>query len=114
MNYNGTARIWRDRSNIKQNILITGQPRKRFQSVWGPPTKTYSRFFRKGGAEGEASWSPFGGAGSFKVSEEGTYDLWFYQARAVTLVFHKEELLYWHWGADAPSDSGAYETQKIR
>jgi hypothetical protein len=110
LNYNATAQIYRDKSNIKQSILITGQPRKRFQSVWGPPTRTYSRFFRKGGAEG---WE-VGGIGGFKVNEEGTYDMWFYSEKKVTLVFQRDRLIYWHWGPEPPSESKTYETDKIR
>jgi hypothetical protein len=110
-NYNATARIYRDRANIRNNLLITGQPRKRFQSVWGPPTRTYSRRFDIG-SHGELSWNPFGGSGSFAARGGQTYDLWFYEKKAVTLVFNRDELVYWHWGADPPNEK-MYETDKI-
>jgi hypothetical protein len=112
-NYNATARMYRDKSNIKNNILITGQPRNRFQSVWGPPTRTYSRRFEKG-AHSEYVWTPFGGGGSFAARGGETYDLWFYEERKVTLIFdRKGELAYWHWGADSPDEKKMYETEKI-
>jgi hypothetical protein len=112
-NYNGTARIYRDHSNIKHNILITGQPQGRFQSIWGPPTRTYSRRFDTG-QHGQYAWTPFGGGGSFSARSGETYDLWFYKERGVTLVFNHENLVYWHWGTDAPEESRVFETDKIQ
>lgn len=112
LNYNATAHMYRDRSNIRNNILITGQPQKRFQSVWGPPTRTYSRRFDKG-EHGQYAWTPFGGGGSFAARGGESYDLWFYEQRQVTLVFNRAELIYWHWGADPPDDSKMFQTQKI-
>jgi hypothetical protein len=112
-NYNGTARIYRDRSNIRQNILITGQPQRKFQSIWGPPTRTYSRHFDRG-AHGEIAWTPFGGGGSIAAHGGESYDLWFYEKKQVTLVFENKELIYWHWGADPPDDSKAYQMEQIK
>src|SRR5438046_773588 len=45
--------VHRDKKNIRQNILITGQQRSVFHKVWGAPTKTYSRTFTKQGPEGQ-------------------------------------------------------------
>src|ERR1051325_7952454 len=103
--------MYRDRSNIKQGILITGQPQDRFQSIWGAPTRTYSKRFDKG-PHGEYSWQPFGGSGSFEAKGGETYDLWFYEQRKVTLVFLHESLVYWHWGAEPP-DEKLFQTDKI-
>ena len=111
-NVNGTVQLHRDRANIRQNILITGQPQRRFQSVWGAPTRTYSRRFEKG-ASSRYAWTPFGGGGSFEAQGGESYDLWFYAQKEVTLVFNRERLAYWNWGADPP-DSKMYETDKIR
>ncbi len=101
-NYNATAQMHRDKSNIKNNILITGQPRNKFQSIWGAPTKTYSLTVTREGAQGSISWGPWGGGGSFATNPGQTYDIWFYEKRAVTLIFHKEELAGWHWGSEPP------------
>jgi len=101
-----------DRSNIKHNILITGQPRNRFQSIWGPPTRTYSRRFDVG-SHAEFSANPFWAGGSFQAKGGETYDLWFYEKREVTLVFdRKGELAYWHWGPEPPSEK-LFQTDKI-
>lgn len=112
LNYNATHRMYVDRSNIKHNILITGQPRGRFQSVWGPPTQTFSRRFDIGAHGGFAN-SPFGGGGSFQAKGGETYDLWFYQERKVTLMFdHGGELVYWIWSAEPPSEK-LFQTDKV-
>jgi hypothetical protein len=111
LNYNATARMYRDRSNIKHNILISGQPQDRVQSIWGPPTRTYSKRFDKG-SHGDYAWTPFGGGGSFEAKGGETYDLWFYEQRKVTLVFLHENLIYWHWGPEAP-DEKLFQTDKI-
>jgi hypothetical protein len=111
-NYNATVAMHRDKSNIQNNILISGQPQKRFLSIWGAPTRTYSRRFDTG-THSQISWSPFGGSGSFNVRGGETYDLWFYQDKKVTLVFFKKELMYWNWGDNPPDDSGTFQTQKI-
>lgn len=101
-----------DRSNIKHNILITGQPRGRFQSVWGPPTRTYSRRFDIG-AHGGFAGTPFSAGGSFQAKGGESYDLWFYQKREVTLMFdHQGDLVYWLWSAEPPSEK-LFQTDKV-
>ena len=73
--------------------------------------KTYSRRFEKG-SNGEYAWTPFSG-GSFSARGAETYDLWFYEKRAVTLIFNRQgELVYWHRGPDPPNEK-FYETDKI-
>jgi len=112
LNYNATHHMYVDRSNIKHNILITGQPRGRFQSVWGPPTRTYSRRFDIGEHGGFAA-TPFSAGGSFQAKGGETYDLWFYQERKVTLMFdHEGELVYWLWSAEPPSEK-LFQTDKV-
>ncbi len=99
-NYNATAKMYRDRSDIKNGILITGQPMKRFRSVWGDPTKTFSRRFNTG-AEGKV-W--FGG-GSFVANGRDTYDVWFYKEKQITLIFLKKELVYWMDSTAPPTEA---------
>lgn len=97
-------RVHNDKVNISQGILATGQSRAMFRKLWGPPTKTYSQTFSRDGVEGQISWGRWGGGGSFTTHPGGTYDLWFYAEKEVTLVFDREEtLVYWHWGPDAPN-----------
>lgn len=111
-NFNGTRRIYVDMSNIKHEMLITGQPRYKFQRWWGRPTRTYSRRFDIGAHGGYAN-TPFGGGGSFQAKGGETYDLWFYQERKVTLMFdHEGDLVYWIWSAEPPSEK-LFQTDKI-
>lgn len=102
-NYNATARIYRDKSDIKDGILIAGQPMKRFRSVWGNPTKTFSRRFDTG-AKGSMAFGILGGGGSFVANNRETYDIWFYKEKETTLVFSKKELVYWSYGPNPPTD----------
>lgn len=102
LNYNATAKIYRDKSNIRNNILIAGQPMRRFQSIWGPPTRTFSRRFNTG-AKGSFSVG-FGANGSFVANSRESYDIWFYKEKETTLVFCKQELVYWAYGPNPPTE----------
>lgn len=102
-NYNATAKIHRDKSNIKNGILIAGQPMRRFQTMWGPPTRTYSRRFNTG-SKGSFVVG-FGASGSFVANSRESYDLWFYKEKETTLVFCRQELVYWSYGAEPPTDA---------
>lgn len=44
-NYNATTRMYRDKQDIQDGVLIAGQEMKRFRKAWGNPTKTFSRRF---------------------------------------------------------------------
>ncbi|HVU08071.1 MAG TPA: hypothetical protein VHG89_05965 [Verrucomicrobiae bacterium] len=110
-NYNATVKMYRDDSDIKQGVLVSGQSQKRFRSIWGLPTKTYSRRFDVG-AHGSVFMVRGIGGGSFSARSGETYDLWFYQERAVTLIFDRGELIYWIYSSQPPTDL-TFETEKI-
>ena len=111
LDYNGTRQMYLDHSNIKHDILISGQPQRKFQSIWGPPTKTYSRRFDVG-AHDSFTVTPFGGGGSFQAKGGETYDLWYYKEKKVTLFFDKGELVYWDW-SEQPPDTTIFQTDKV-
>jgi hypothetical protein len=104
LNYNATAKMYRDRSDIKKGILISGQPMRRIRSVWGDPTKTFSRRFNVG-THGSVLVGPLGGGGSFTANGRDTYNVWFYKEKQTTLIFAKEELVYWMEGPNPPTES---------
>ena len=100
LNYNATAKIYQDRSDIKKGILIAGQPMKRFRGAWGDPTKTFSRRFNTG-ARGKVSFL----GGSFVANGRDTYDVWFYKEKQMTLIFLKKELVYWMESTSPPTEA---------
>lgn len=104
LNYNATAKMYRDRSDIQKGVLIAGQPMKRFRGAWGDPTKTFSRRFNTG-AQGNVSIGIGGGVGSFVANGRDTYDVWFYKEKQITLIFLKEKLVYWMDSTTPPTEA---------
>ena len=85
-------------SNIRHNLLMTGQCQWAFLKEWGYPTKTFTQSGSEKGVE--AAWGP--GGGRFTMNPKRTYDLWFYEKRGVTLAFYRQELAGWKWDTNPP------------
>jgi hypothetical protein len=100
LNYNATAKIYQDRSDIKKGVLIAGQPMKRFRGAWGDPTKTFSRRFNTG-----LKGNFWVGGGAFVANGRDTYDVWFYKEKQMTLIFLKEKLVYWMDSTTPPTEA---------
>ena len=81
------------RQYIRDGLLVTGLNREAFLKEWGMPDKTYtipSDEF----SSFTAGWGGYGGgAGYYKGKVP--LDVWEYENKGVTLVFHGYRLIAW-------------------
>ena len=84
--------LMRDKENVRQGLLISGQDRRAFLDLWGPPERTSSI---TGDDNVRADW---GGGGGFFFKGKEVYDVWEYPQKGVTLVFCRGRLTTWKTG----------------